>query len=383
VKVRNANTGPGEEEKFLARPSAFHRFLHHRMAAVGAALVGLLLGAACLADVMGAALGVSATDVDLDHALLTPLSGAHLLGTDELGRDVFLRLLYGGRISLSVGVICAISSAFLGTTIGLCAGYYGGWVDAVLMRLTDTMLSIPVLPLLMILSAVDLARVFDPSQSSLLGAVVFSGGVSITALSLWFATRWHESPRPSVLSAGLLFMGITVMCLLGWWLLHWGVDWKTVQSGTWGSVVQLCMLVAMFGWMTVARLARAATLQIRSLDYVTAARVLGASDLRILRVHILPGVLSSVLVASTLEVGSNILYEAALSFMGLGVKPPVPSWGNMLTHAQEAVYRAPLMALWPGLCVFITVMAFNFLGDGLRDALNPKRAGGRNTPVHP
>jgi len=286
------------------------RFRRHRLAVGGALTVAALVVMALLASLVEVVLGVSSTLVDLQSTMLAPFTGAHLLGTDELGRDVFARLLHGGRISLAVGVIAALSSALIGTTLGLLAGYHGGWLDTLLMRLADAMLSIPVLPLLIVLSAVDMQK--------LLGV-------------------------------------------------------RLVEDSHLSSVIQLIVLIVMFGWMTVARLARAAALQLKTLDYVTAARALGATNARILLVHILPGALPPIVVAATLEVGSNILYEASLSFLGLGVKPPMPSWGNMLTNAQDYMYRAPLLALWPGLLIFITVSAFNFLGDGLRDALDPRQ----------
>jgi peptide/nickel transport system permease protein len=260
----------------------------------------LLCALVTVAGVLGTALGVDATAVDLSNVLLPPLTGAHVLGTDELGRDVLMRLLHGGRVSMAVGVCVAVLSTAWGTLWGMLAGYVGGVVDALLMRITDAMLSVPLLPLLMVVSA---------------------------------------------LQAGS-------------------------GAGLWGLMV----LMTSLGWMTVARLARAATLEANAMEYVLAARSLGASHSRILLVHVLPHALPPVLVAMTLEVGGIILYEAALSFLGLGVKPPLPSWGNMLTHAQDVMYRAPLLAVWPGLFIFITVAAFNLLGDGLRRALDPRQA---------
>ena len=290
----------------------WHRFRRHRLAVAGALLIGALLVLTSCAELFEMVLGVHSTTIDLNATLLPPLSGPHFLGTDELGRDVLMRLLHGGRVSLAVGVISALAAAALGTSLGMLAGYYGGLTDLILMRIADAMLSIPVLPLLIVLSAVDLGKLVGAPDSTLL-------------------------------------------------------------RGAFGSVAQLMFLIVLFGWMTVARLARAATLQLRNVEYVLAARALGASHFRILRMHILPGALPSTIVAATLEVGGNILYEASLSFLGLGVKPPVPSWGNMLTNAQDHMYRAPLLAFWPGLLILLTVTAFNFLGDGLRDALDPKQ----------
>jgi peptide/nickel transport system permease protein len=259
----------------------WERFVRHRMA-LASALV--LIG-----------LGVAAA--------------AHPLGTDELGRDELVRLLYGGRVSLLVGLATAVISAVIGTLIGLVAGYYGGVLDSLLMRLTDTVIALPLLPLLIVLAAVDLSKLGVPADLA-------------------------TSPE--------------------------------------ASLYRIILIISLVGWTTVARLVRGAALTLRERDFVLAAIGQGASGPRIMLRHILPNAISPIIVATTLSVGTIILLESVLSFLGLGIQPPLASWGNMLTNAQELIYEAPMLAVWPGLAIFVTVIAFNFLGDGLQDALDPK-----------
>ena len=286
----------------------WRRFLRHRLAL--ASLLGLALLAAIVlaAPLVEVALGLDAKRVDL-LARFAPPSAAHPLGTDELGRDLLLRLLYGGQVSLAVGLAAALGAAVIGTALGLVAGYYGGSLDALLMRLADSVIALPLLPLLIVLAAVDLTKLGLPA------------------------------------------------------------DLATSENA---SLYRIVFLIALVGWTTVARLVRGATLSMRSREFVRAAEALGAGAPRIMLVHILPNVVSPIIVATTLSVGNIILLESVLSFLGLGIQPPIPSWGNMLTGAQELIWSAPALALWPGALIFVTVIAFNFLGDGLQDALDPR-----------
>ncbi len=284
------------------------RFLRHRPAVASLAVL-LLLGALALAaPLIERALGLDATAVDL-FARAQPPSPAHWLGTDELGRDLLLRLLYGGRVSLAVGLLAALCAALLGTLLGLLAGYYGGRLDALLMRLADTTIALPLLPLLIVLAAVDLTKLGLPPELA-------------TAEEI--------------------------------------------------SLYRIVALIALVGWTVTARLVRGTVLSLKRREYVLAAEALGAGPGRVMRVHLLPNAVSPIVVAATLSVGNVILLESVLSFLGLGIQPPMPSWGNMLTGAQETIWSAPWLALWPGLLIFVTVIAFNFLGDGLQDALDPK-----------
>jgi peptide/nickel transport system permease protein len=286
----------------------WRRFLRHRLA-VGSGLVLLLLtGLSLAAPLIAAFLGHDVEAVDLFNRF-TPPNAEHPLGTDELGRDLLLRLLYGGQISLFVGLVGAIAAALIGTVIGVIAGYAGGRVDAFLMRLTDAVIALPLLPLLIILAALDFTKLGLP--------------------------------------AGMM-------------------------RSSYGSLYIILGIIALVGWTTVARLVRGATLSVRERTFVRAAEALGATPSRVIARHILPNVISPIIVATTLSVGNVILTESILSFLGLGIQPPLPSWGNMLTNAQELIWQAPALAIWPGLLIFLTVIAFNFLGDGLQDALDPR-----------
>jgi len=225
-------------------------------------------------------------------------SDIHFLGTDELGRDVFSRILAGGRVSLALGIIVSIICVSVGTLVGATSGYFGGVVDSLIMRFVDFMLSIPALPMLMILT-----YLLGPSFETM-----------IVALSI-------------------------------------------------------------LGWMSISRVVRSQTLSLKEQDFSQAARALGATNRRIIIRHIIPNTLAPVLVAMTLMVASAILSEAQLSYLGLGIQPPTPSWGNMLMNARQYLTTAPWLAVWPGLCIFLTLLSINFVGDAMRDALDPKLKG--------
>lgn len=233
----------------------------------------------------------------------------HLFGTDELGRDVFIRLVYGTRVSMGVGVLVAIASALVGLLIGSLAGFYGGLIDTLLMRVTDALLSLPTIPVLIVMAAIDLTKI------------------------------------P--------------------WL-------KAIVSTSNESIFKMVIILCLFSWMTVARLVRGSILSIREREFVLAARTLGAKDSTIIVRHMFPNVIAPMLVSITLGVGESILFEAALSFLGLGIMPPTPSWGNMLNNAQELIYQAPFLAILPGVLILLTTISFNYLGDGLQDAIDPK-----------
>jgi peptide/nickel transport system permease protein len=254
------------------------------------------------------ALHTDPSTVDLLERFGAP-SIAHPLGTDELGRDMLLRLLEGGRVSLTIGIAAALAAAAIGTVVGITAGYLGGWVDRVLMRLTDGVIALPLLPLLIVLAALDLGKLGVPQ-------------------------RLTDSP------------GI--------------------------SLVRIIALAVLISWTTAARLVRGTTLVTRQRDFVRAAQSLGAGTPHILLRHILPNVMAPLVVATTLSVGDIILLESVLSFLGLGVQPPLASWGSMLSNAEEVIQSAPLLAVYPGAMIFLTVIACNLLGDALLHRLDPR-----------
>ena len=285
---------------------ARNRFFANPAATFGLVLLVLLALLAFLADGIAMLLALNAESVDLANRF-APVSLTSPLGGDELGRDVLARLLQGGRVSLAVGLAAALGTAVIGATIGLTAGFRGGWVDATLMRLTDMMLALPILPLLIVLAAVDPTKLgFDD------------------------------------------------------------------VAGPTASVVRIVVIVTLVGWPGAARLTRAAALAARAEDYVRAARAIGLHPLRIALRHVAPTAAGPLIVAATLAMGQVILFESTLSFLGLGVQPPLASWGAMLANAQETVWEQPMLSIWPGLGIFLTVVAVNFVGDGLREAVNPR-----------
>ena len=286
----------------------WRRLLRNRAAMLGAAVLIFLTLFAAGAPLYEKLMGVDVNDTDLLNRF-SPPSAEHLLGTDEAGRDVLARLMYGGRISLLVGLFGAISAAMVGTLIGLIAGYYRGRTESVLMRITDGVISLPILPLLIVFAAIDLQKL--------------------------------------------------------------GFSEEFVRSSA-ANFYRIVFIIALVEWTTVARLVRASTLSLMTREFVLAARTQGASARHILSVHILPNTTSPIIVALSLAVGQIILLESTLSFLGLGIQPPTPSWGNMLNNAQELIARAPELAFYPGFLIFITVIAVNFVGDGLQDAFDPR-----------
>ncbi|TKT78229.1 ABC transporter permease [Aquamicrobium sp. LC103] len=269
------------------------RFLSHRMAVVGAIVVFVLCFSALFAQFIAPH---DPLRIDTSLRFLPPFaSWEYPLGTDDLGRDTLSRLLYGGQVSLIVGIVAMLTTMVTGTLVGLAAGYYGGVVDNLLMRLVDTLLCFPQVFLLLVIAA------FVP---------------------------------PTILSISLI-IGLT-------------------------------------SWMEVSRIVRAQVSTIKSSDFVQAARGFGATNWRIMLVELLPNIVAPVLVAATLKVATAVLMESYISFLGYGVQPPMASWGNMLTNAQGYFDTAPYLAILPGLLITLSVMGFNFLGDGLRDAFDAR-----------
>ncbi|MCI0752652.1 ABC transporter permease [Teichococcus vastitatis] len=265
---------------------------------LGLALLLLLLLAAVAAPWAQAWLGTDPFAPDLFARYAGP-SPDHPLGADELGRDLLLRLLYGAQVSLGVGLAAALAASVLGTALGLLAAWRGGWVDAVLMRLADGLLALPALPILVLLAAMDPAKLGLPRG----------------------------------------------------------------EAAT--DMLRIVAILVIFGWVGVARLARAGALSLLATDYIRAARALGVTEARLLWRHVLPGLAAPVAVACALAVAGAILTESVLSFLGLGIQPPSPSWGNMLANAQEAVFEAPLAALWPGLAILLAVAGCALVADGV------------------
>ncbi|MBL6980063.1 MAG: ABC transporter permease [Anaerolineales bacterium] len=277
---------------------AWKRFRRHPGAMIGAVVLVILILATLFA-------GLSPYDPeksDIKNRFQAP-SWEHPFGTDGLGRDLLTRTLFGGRVSLSVGLMVVGITLSIGVPIGSIAGFYGGWVDAILMRIIDATLSIPSLMFLILLAAI-----------------------------------LRETDLPFVKG---------------------------------NSVMTIAVVLGVLTWPTVARLVRAVFLTVRELEYVKAAEALGASDLRIIVKEVLPNGFGPVIVESTLGVGYAIMEESGLSFLGFGIMPPTPSWGNLLNNAQEHLIQYPWLAIFPGMMIFFTIISVNYIGDGLRDALDP------------
>jgi peptide/nickel transport system permease protein len=260
------------------------------MAMAGAVIVLAMFVLATLAPVLGGDPGA----IDVSQRLLPP-GRSHLFGTDDLGRDVFTRILYGARISLLVGFVAVGIATLIGIVLGALAGYYGRWADAVIMRFVDIMLCFP-----------------------------------------------------------SFFLILAVIAFL--------------EPSIWNIMI----IIGLTGWMGVARLVRAEFLSLRERDFVQAARAMGARDARIIFRHILPNAISPVLVSATLGVAGAILTESALSFLGIGVQPPTASWGNMLIAGKQTLATAWWLSVFPGLAILVTVLGYNLLGEGIRDALDPR-----------
>jgi len=289
----------------------WRRLRRHKLAMIGLVTLALIVVLSVLAQWIAP---YSYEEIDLRHGY-APLMAAgnagqplHILGTDKLGRDILSRLLYAGRISLGVALVVTVLTTIAGTLIGAVSGALSGAVDTVLMRFTDVMLTLPFLPMVLVLS------------SSLRQYAVLQD-----------------------------FLGSSF------------------------SVAIIVIVLVIFGWMGNARLVRGSVLSLREQDFIAASRALGADNRRIVLRHLVPNSLAPIIVAATLGFGGVIIAESALSFLGFGIMPPVPTWGNMLNEARNSPLEYLFtQALSPGLCIFVTVLAVNFIGDGLRDALDPR-----------
>ena len=277
--------------KRFIRSDFWYRFSRNKLAVAGSVVVVSLFIVSMLAPWISP---YDPGDINLQMVLASP-SAAHPLGTDQLGRDVLSRMIWGSRISLKVGFVAVGIAVVIGAILGAMAGYYGRWIDAVVMRFVDVMLCFP-----------------------------------------------------------SFFLILAVIAFL--------------EPSIWNIMI----VIGVTGWMGITRLVRADFVSLREREFVQAARCIGANDFRIIFVHILPNAMASILVAATLGVAGAILTESALSFLGIGVQPPTPSWGNILTAGKDNIDIAWWLSLFPGLAILITVLGFNLLGEGIRDSLDPR-----------
>jgi len=310
MKTNEKTLNQNGKAEFKIRPPetmislAWRRFRRHPGAVVGAIVLTLMVLTAVLAPFSP----YDPEKSDIKNRFQAP-SIEHPFGTDGLGRDVLTRAFYGGRVSMSVGLMVVLITLSIGIPVGTAAGYYGGWVDNVLMRIIDATLALPPLLFMILLSAV------------------------LREMDLPF-----------------------------------------VQSN---SMMTISVVLGILAWPTIARLVRAVFLTLREMDYVKAAQALGASDLRMMVKELMPNGFGPIIVQSTLGLGYAIMSESGLSFLGFGIMPPTPSWGNMLNNAQEHLTEYPWLAIFPGLMIFFAIISVNYIGDGLRDALDPYKVLGK------
>jgi peptide/nickel transport system permease protein len=295
--------GTGRAERGSHAADTWRRFRRHRLAVASTAILALMLLAVAFGPLLWQ---VPINDIDFSAHLEGP-SWSHPFGTDDLGQDLLARMLYGGRISLAVGVAAMLVAIIFGTAIGAIAGMSRGSVDAALMWLTDLFLSLPPLPLLLLI-----IYLFREPLKGLVGPEL-------------------------------------------------------------GTFILIVAVIGGFRWMQVARLVRAQFLSLREKEFVEAARALGMSSLRLVTRHLLPNSLGPIIVAGTIDVAAAIIAESTLSFIGLGFPPDIPTWGRILFDAKDYLDLAPHWALFAGGAIFLTVLTINFIGDGLRDALDPRR----------
>lgn len=281
----------------------WRRLRRHKLAVAGMVVILFFVIVAALAPVIAPYDPI--LHQELNNRNARP-SLKHLMGTDQIGRDLFSRLLYAGQISLTVAFVVVVLTEITGALIGAVSGFYGGWADAIIQRITDFLITLPLLPLLLAVAAI-------------------LRGVYIPGL-----------PRE------------------------------------WSSAVVVIIVLTLFGWMEPCRHTRGMVLSLREREFAEASRALGVSDLRIIMRHMLPNALPPLIVHATLQLGQVIILESALSFLGLGIQPPVATWGNMLYEYQQDMWTQPLKVFFPGLTIFLASLSFNYLGDGLRDALDPR-----------
>jgi peptide/nickel transport system permease protein len=284
------------------------RFRKHKLALAGIVTITFIALACFLAPLYAPYHPIRDISRDENGQILRndPPSAQHLMGTDNIGRDVFTRLLYAGRISLSVAFIVTFFTTIIGVVVGAYSGYYGGWIDEVIQRFVEFILAIPLLPLLLAFSA--------------------------------------------------LLRGVTIPGL----------------PPEWSSAVIITIILIAFYWTTSAVLIRGMILSLRNQEFTEAARALGLGNLGIIVRHMIPNSMAPIIVSVTLLLGTVIVIESALSFLGFGIQPPVPTWGNMLNEYQNEMWTQPAKVFYPGLVIFLCVLSFNYIGDGLRDAMDPR-----------
>ncbi len=384
---------------------AWRRLRKHKLAMLSLSVLAILILVAIFAPYLAPHDPVAQPrGAGLRAMYFQPPSQTHWLGTDDLGRDVFSRLLYGSRVSLLVGFLAAFSSVLVGTIMGSIAGFYSGrplrfyvgpfarqdvdWsFPFVLWRVLSWVLIYAALFFVVQIAwtlaerPVRAGLAGEWSPNALASTIGLVAAVAFAAFAAWRALFSRVRLDLDIVISRLIdFMltlpGLPILLVLSAILRdpRSGIgQWMYGTFGTASSVVIIVMILVIFGWITTARLVRAAFLSLREQEFTMAAQALGTSNTKIMFRHLVPNAMAPIIVEGTLQVGIAILVEAGLSFLGFGIQPPVSTWGNMLTNAQTYIFFAPWLAIPPGLMIVITVLSINFLGDGLRDALDPRR----------
>jgi peptide/nickel transport system permease protein len=303
LPLQKTTLGVAQAKPRTVWSEAWRRFKKDRMAVIGGLVLLLMIFAVIISPIF-----YTASPTTTNFAVAQKAPGAEYpFGTDDLGRDMLARILFGGRVSLAVGIAAMIVSITLGAVIGAMAGFFGGWIDTILMRITDMFLALPALAVVLLIGAL-------------------------------YRDLLKESLGPNL-----------------------------------GVFVLIVFVIGILQWMTTARLVRSAFLQLKEREFVEASRALGQGNFAIMIKHILPNAIGPIVVSATLNVGAAIITESVLSFLGQGLPSDVPTWGSLLFENKEFVEIAPHLVLWPGLAIFLTVLCVNYLGEGLRDALDPRR----------
>jgi peptide/nickel transport system permease protein len=323
IPLRSRAEDATQENQLLV---VFRRFLRHRLAVISSILIFFIFVASLLAPVITT---FPRDDIDLtaptrpaSPGMIDSQGRTHILGIDHLGRDLFTRVLFAARVSLSIAFLVVLLSESFGSLVGALAGFYGGGVDMLISRIIEFMLTIPQLPILLIIAAIMIKR----------DTVLPLPGFVLKSLSAILLAPEREAQK----------------------------------------VIVLVLILVIFGWLGAARLMRGMALSLSKQDFVEALRAAGASDVRVIFRHIIPNGLAPILVNASLNLGGIIVLESALSFLGLGVQDPTPTWGNMLSFSQSYMFQHPWLPLVPGIPLVIVSIGFNFIGDGLRDALDPR-----------
>ena len=368
------------------------RFKKHRLAMFSMGILALLFFVSIFAPLIAP---FSPTLNQTSNTWAQP-GGVHLMGTDDLGRDVFSQLLYAGRVSLLIGVAVAMLSALIGVTLGMIAGFYSGLPFILSIGVRSSILEEQkrldgssfwlkngvrwLIWAGVIAFTLLVTSQFAATYSGIGVVIAWLVGISLALVTAYFAYVQAiivdiDNIISRFIDVMLSLPQIPFLLILSGLLANPDVKLGGVLDAIFGSarpIVLIIFVLVLFGWLGTARVIRGLVLSLRQREFTDAARALGSSDWRVMVRHILPNAVAPIIVQITLDVGNNIISESALSFLGYGIPRDIPSWGNMLSNAQEAIFQNPLASFWPGLFILLTSLSINFLGDGLRDALDPR-----------